>query len=301
MADLVNELSWSLSRSRRFDECRRAYWLQHYGSWGGWQARGDKRARASYVAKNLTGRHAWAGQAVHDAAKDAVLRYGLGDDPMPEELTARALARMRMEFRVSEAGEWRKKPKKVVGLVEHAFGTAADVDWEEIRELVARCIRSMLGSAALSRCLLAGASAVRSVDARSSFTEHGVQVWAAPDLAFTRDDGVLELVDWKTGQPKDGDREQLVVYGAYAEAVWGVPPSQVEGVVVYLNTDHEAEELPVRFSAAAVQAWRDRLGIELEEMRALHEGHEDRATHEARFERTTDASSCRWCNFREVC
>ena len=37
MADLANEFSWSRSRDATFHECRRRYFYQYYGAWGGWE------------------------------------------------------------------------------------------------------------------------------------------------------------------------------------------------------------------------------------------------------------------------
>ena len=53
VADLTNDFSWSRSRDNVFQECRRRYYLHYYGSWGGWQAEGDPRARLLYVLKRL--------------------------------------------------------------------------------------------------------------------------------------------------------------------------------------------------------------------------------------------------------
>ena len=45
MTDLVNEFSWSRTRDNCFKECRRRYYFQYYGSWGGWDAEADPLAR----------------------------------------------------------------------------------------------------------------------------------------------------------------------------------------------------------------------------------------------------------------
>ena len=67
MADLQNEFSWSKSRHEKFQECRRAYYLAYYGSWGGWQAAHGSTVREIYVLKKLSSRWQWAGSLVHDA------------------------------------------------------------------------------------------------------------------------------------------------------------------------------------------------------------------------------------------
>ena len=52
MGTLVNELSWSVSRNSLFSECRRAYYYNYYGSWGGWEANTSATTRKFYILKS---------------------------------------------------------------------------------------------------------------------------------------------------------------------------------------------------------------------------------------------------------
>jgi len=45
VADLVNEFSWSRTRDNVFQECRRRYYYQYYGAWGGWDVNSDPLVR----------------------------------------------------------------------------------------------------------------------------------------------------------------------------------------------------------------------------------------------------------------
>ena len=36
MGDIRNAFSWSFTRHRTFQDCRRAYYLNYYGYWNGW-------------------------------------------------------------------------------------------------------------------------------------------------------------------------------------------------------------------------------------------------------------------------
>ena len=67
MAELANDFSWSKSRNGVFDECKRRYFYQYYGSWGGWDATAPAEVRRLYVLKQLASRQMWAGRLVHDA------------------------------------------------------------------------------------------------------------------------------------------------------------------------------------------------------------------------------------------
>ena len=57
MADFKNEFSWSYSRDNLFQECKREYYYNYYGSWGGWEKnKADEITRTLYVLKNLQNR-----------------------------------------------------------------------------------------------------------------------------------------------------------------------------------------------------------------------------------------------------
>jgi hypothetical protein len=45
MGEIRCELSWSPSRAKTFESCRRQYFYQYYGSWRGWEAKASEAAR----------------------------------------------------------------------------------------------------------------------------------------------------------------------------------------------------------------------------------------------------------------
>src|SRR3989337_885626 len=50
VADLVNEFSWSRTRDNAFKECRRRYYYQYNGAWGGWEEIGRAHGTPVTVA-----------------------------------------------------------------------------------------------------------------------------------------------------------------------------------------------------------------------------------------------------------
>ena len=49
MVELANEFSWSRSRDATFQDCRRKYFYQYYGAWGGWDPGAPTDVRRLYV------------------------------------------------------------------------------------------------------------------------------------------------------------------------------------------------------------------------------------------------------------
>ena len=56
MPDVDNAFSWSRSRDGAFQECRRRYFYQYYGAWGGWDPTAPEETRRLYVLKQLSSR-----------------------------------------------------------------------------------------------------------------------------------------------------------------------------------------------------------------------------------------------------
>ena len=88
MAELVNDFSWSRTRDNVFQECRRRYYYQYYGAWGGWDADADPLIRRLYILKQLATRQMWAGRLVHEAVERSLLAlrdgHGLSESSLIE-------------------------------------------------------------------------------------------------------------------------------------------------------------------------------------------------------------------------
>src|SRR5262245_39407157 len=114
MAKLENEFSWSKSRDGVFLECPRRYWFQYYGSWGGWEIGADPRTREIYVLKQVKSRQMWAGERVHAAIERSLKMMRASSRPLAvnvDEIVAITLDEMRLDFKSSREGFYRRRPK----------------------------------------------------------------------------------------------------------------------------------------------------------------------------------------------
>ena len=98
MAELANDFSWSKSRNGVFDECKRRYFYQYYGSWGGWDATAPAEVRRLYVLKQLASRQMWAGRVVHDAIEMALFAIRDGRGVPVDGFVGDVIDRMRTEW-----------------------------------------------------------------------------------------------------------------------------------------------------------------------------------------------------------
>jgi hypothetical protein len=299
--DLINEFSWSRSRDGCFQECRRRYYYQYYGAWGGWAADAPPAVRRLYVLKQLSSRQQWAGRVVHDAIELAL--HGLRDGhALPAEaLVADVIERMRGEWRSSRAGRYREQPK-TCALFEHEYAVALKREaWLAVSQNVALCLRNFFRLPLLAEIRRTPPEHWSIEHWSKVFEFEGTPVWAAPDFGYWTDEGRLGLVDWKTGGGNgagEGASFQLGCYALYAREVLGVAPEKVDLYEVNLRTPRVSRH---DWDAGRLDAVKDQLRLSVRAMKAYLA---DPATNTARmddFERTEDLRICRGCNFRAVC
>ncbi len=307
------EFSWSASRARTFDYCRRQYWFQYYGHWNGWGERAPERTRTIYRLKQLQSLATWAGSSVHRGV--ATL---LASDRPVADVIDEIHQRMRREYLNSVRREFQKPGRaKSFGLDVHEYGE------EVARERFARMWASVEGclqtfpdlpyQAAYRAARAAGGFAYvedpdeRDFDAkRFRWDEIGdFPIYAIPDMAYQRADNTVEILDWKTGReptnrPKDEPTLQLVLYARSLKTRYPQLPGihDFEVAEVYLPSgkrygtrlDERHMERVTRSVVESVDAMRDLLDDAVRNV----------ATEE-RFDLMEDRRGCRWCVFRALC
>jgi hypothetical protein len=302
MADLVNELVWSFSRARAFDSCRRAYWFNYYGSWGGWASDAPAETRDTYVQKKLTTRAAWIGTVVHGVAERALELARSGGSVGGAVAAARsARAQAERDIAGSESGAWLQRPARRVGFAEHYYREAISPErWPEALDEIERQVGVLWGHRIFRR-LLTVAPRIRQVEDLQRFVVGDAPVWVVLDVLVEDGQGGMTIVDWKTGASHDDGEiaSQLGVYGLYATQELGVALDRVTAMHVNLRHDTETRHA---IGAEQIAAARGQIGTSMAEMRAVLV---DVPGNVARFEDFAPLAegdeACRRCNFRGVC
>jgi len=301
--ELINHFSWSNSRARLFSSCLRAYWWRYYAHWGGWSRDAQEEARIAYRLGKMDGLASWAGKLVHDLIQEAIEDIRDRGRPVDgERLRAKAKARLRAGWEESRHGAWIDRPKWKINLREHYFGDDEALSRDRTDAIAQRVYSSLEGFVAgpypdlLARV---DASGFRNIEQLASLTIDGQTVFVKPDLAFEHpDDGVLWLVDWKTGRSREEDLLQVATYALFARQTWGVAPANVKGVLVYLGTGEE-QSVPVGSDdlTRAEDAIRESMSHMLQ---LLEDPDQNRGTIDD-FPPTDDLTRCDTCNFRQLC
>ena len=258
-----------------------------------------------YKLKKLTNRYAWAGNMVHEAIRDSLLRWLLARPVDMETLMERTHHRMRQEFASSRDGLYHKQAKPLFwGLVEHENQVeVAAEEWRSMWQTVAAALRHFMESAWPGTFQKLGSERILEADSKdfesSFFVLDGIRVFAMPDVAFVDEDGGVRIVDWKTGNPNEANVEQVVGYALFVEARHGFPALGTRVSLVYLS--QKLEETFV-VDEAAIQKFKAFFKASTEAMQAkLCDVSGNTALDEIHFLKTDVPGRCVLCPFFKVC
>jgi hypothetical protein len=302
---LVNRFSWSLSRRKTFERCKRAYWFSYYGHWGGWEAGANPRTRKIWRLKQLTTRAMWVGSVVHEEIARVLHQLWRGQPVLdPEEIVEQTIHKMRSHYRDSMENNFLHDPKRHTRFLEHEYRVETPRErWKESADRAKRALRNFFASEIYAQLSALDEAEWLEVEDSNQppplLDVDGFPVYVRVDLAF-RDEGRVTIVDWKTGKGAEPDgRDQLAGYALYAQEQWDVPAAMVRAreINVVLNRD-KVHELDGGF----LDEFRVRLARSVADMHAfLEDIPSNRAAPEDEFPYCVAERECRFCFFVGVC
>lgn len=316
--------SWSITRQRMLDTCPRQYYYRYYLSHNGWLDDIPERARLAYRLSKLTSLDAILGQQMDERAREVEACVRTGQAPPSaadlEEKTRLALRAAWKSSRDSRAS-FERSPKRTV-MLRSFYLEGEPPDQQEIdrvNEKIVTCTANLLTVPdwqTISACAQEGCVLIPDF---AAFLLDGVIVFAAADLAYVAD-GVLHVIDWKSGRPGDTDPTQVLLsaYCAGLDAPAGTNTATVLGTLTGLNRDlpegawsrirpvlhylfsGDSVEPPV--PADLVQFARDTVSPGIKAMRdLLRDPWENAPLPEAEFARRESGLCSRHCNFSLLC
>jgi len=288
-----------------FHACKRRYYLQYYLAWKGWDRSASDERKRAYMLKKMTSMPMLAGDALHRALEEWFQSRESGREFTREEVEEAGLAILRRGYKDSRDGKWRSSGK-LVHLSEHhyeeekideASGAAAEYGKRYV-ERIKKAVASFFDSEGLAEVRAVEPKDYLAFEAMDTFTLFDTKIFAVPDLAYRRGEEVV-IYHWKTGKPREADRDQLAIYTIYAREKWGAAPEQVETVDAYLATDELETARHTTADMVPVEEW---IESSITEMREVH-FNADESTGDAEAFPKVDESSreCSMCNFRELC
>jgi hypothetical protein len=303
MADISNDFSWSKSRHEKFAECRRAYFYQYYASWGGWEASPGSETRQLYVLKKLSSRWQWAGSVVHESIRQMLSRARATGQFLPiDDMLKRTREKARAQWAYSRGKSYWNEFARIVGLTEHEYGDPVpSEEWKRLYEdVVDGSLRAFYASETFAKIQGQPQHRWMTIDELDSWDFEGTKIWVAIDFAYRDQEGLIHILDWKTGQQRKVDHTQVAIYALYAREKWGVHLDNVMGGLVYLTGSGEA--VSVKADEATLETCKDEMRASIGAMKTLLE---DPAANRARslemFPQHPDPKACARCPFRRPC
>lgn len=123
--------------------------------------------------------------------------------------------------------------------------------------------------------------------------------YAVPDLLFTNALGQWIIVDWKTGEEVEENRDQVALYALYVSSKHGVGPEEIVARLEYLSlkTTREFVFSPpelLAVEASARESMAQMKGLLADISRNIPKPKQEFALAEA-------TNLCFWCNYYELC
>lgn len=304
MATLTNDFSWSASRDALFEECRRKYYYNYYGSWGGWEKlRADNVTRTLYVLKNLQSIPMWKGKTVHSEIARILKELVTTNELISLEYSlTRVTNLMRQEFKFSRAGlYWDTFDSlgKVNYFFEHEYGLdISDERWKKNHQEVITCIKNFYKSDILEKVIKLGYDDVLSIDriAPIPFSFNEEKIYVNLDLAYKLDDEI-EIVDWKTGSG-ESNKLQFMIYTIYANEILGAPADKISLIEYNLIGN---EKTIHRFSHEELSEAKNYINSSINSMKSYLSDPIKNEAIMTDFPRTDDEWRCNSCNFKKIC
>jgi hypothetical protein len=307
---IKHELSWSSSRASCFRTCRRQYYYSYYLPWGGWGRGAPPERRRAWLLKKMRRMPMEAGDIVHLAIQRWFEGRAAGQAMGEAEAVAWSVGELRRRYKESRDGAWKARPGKRCRLAEHHYaeprineGTgAAGTYGRRYVERIERSLATFFRSADLADVRAVEPSDYLACEEFSTFELFGEKIHAVPDIAYRNGAGGVEIVDWKTGEPRDSHRFQLAVYTFYAQDRWQADPTDVRCRAAYLERDVVTEH---RFTQDDLDEAHAAIGASIDRMRQLHFDADAGTGDPSAFPKLAadDAglAECGRCNFRELC
>jgi len=296
--ELKCELSWSASRAREFQRCRREYWYARYATWGWWKEGPEGEKRRLAILKNLTSLPAFTGDCVHRAIARWFELREAGSRLDAEALFLEARELFRRGWRESRGEYWRGRPSRTIHLEEHHYGPEPDADrTEKARLALETCTRNFLTMPELEPVRASEPGDWLAVEAMDSYLFLGAKVYAVPDFA-ARQGEEIHIWDWKTGRPREADSFQLHTYALYACERWAADPEAIVLHAVYLGAG-QVHTMPVDIERLSTV--QDRMSESVRAMLELHYDPDQDPVVEENWPTSGAPAACPRCRFREVC
>lgn len=299
------DFSWSASRHGLFEDCRRAYFFHYYLSLGRALGANPARKRLAWRLRQLTSLPLWIGSRVHDTVEALLKTAVQGTPPDTEQAVVGMVTRMRSDFLESRQGLQLSaaNPKEVTRFFEHEYERPVeDAQWQNRVEEAKAMVRAFAAGPylELARSLASRPRDLLSIENLDTWNFESVPVYARIDFAFRDEEGLVHILDWKTGRQERGENPlQMMGYAAMAAQRWNTPEDRLRVREIYLRLG--PLERPCSITAETMDQARTTIRASIRRMVDCLADREGNRASEEDFPLTEAPHVCEGCFFRRIC
>lgn len=225
---------WSVSSDKHWQTCRRAFYYRYVAAW---QSSTEPSVRNKlYQMKGLTPLAALQGRLVHDSVENLIQQHRLGR-PLKAGPAQEQYAQLVDRFKQT-ARETIAEAYNGLAVQEKYF----DLILEDGRKQITNFVNIVWPNLADLEYLMH--------EEFENFVVEGIKVNVKVDYVTKSPDGKVVVTDWKTGEERQRDENelQLAVYGMWASSKYDVPLNRVMLELAYLRT---GDSYPVKLDEEA--------------------------------------------------
>ena len=283
----TSELGWSVSRYDVFQSCKRKYYHQYY-------AKHDEPALRdrALLLKSMTTVPLEIGNIAHDVMESILHRLIKSSQPVDID---------RLEKFVHQKAQEYVTSKK---FLEVHYKEQEQIAWEPIAERAFGSIKNIVTSDRFAWILeLPQSSKDQWMIEPAGFGEtriEGMKAYCKVDFMLPHEETIY-IMDWKTGKPDpEKHRKQLIGYSLFAKYHFDGRFAQIVPMVCYVKEGYE--EVQPEITDADISAFVETVRSETAEMKSYNlDEMKNTPKMKASFAMTDNISSCRFCEYRELC
>jgi len=296
--EITNDFTWSFSRHRMFNSCKRKYYYQYYGSWGGWENSAEETTKKLYMLKNITTLPMLAGDVVHKMISIVLESWKKRYEISVEKAENQIINNFRRAWRESKNCEWEKSPKWKTNLFEHYYEENPSKDrLLEIKDTLVESIHGFYLSESFDFIKTLSTQEWLSKEKMDTFDFHATKIWCVVDFAVRHTERVY-IYDWKTGKKTPEDEVQLSIYALYAREKWDVDLKDLRLIDVYLKHHLSPKIKPNR---TIVTKTENMINDSIFNMKELLDDEFENKASIGKFPMVDNNWVCSYCKYKEVC
>ena len=295
---MQNEFSWSSSRARSFSICKRKYYFQYYGHWGGWLSKSDDLTKKIYLLKKMTSIPQLIGSIIHFQIENILKELKKGSIVSRDKVLKESLNSFKRSWNESKEKKWKQSPKDFTNLFEHYYSVGQSrEDLLKVKDKIETCISGFFDSDSYKFIKQVSNSDILSIEQLSSFDFENTKVYVNLDFAL-KHDGKIYIYDWKTGQKVQEDERQLSVYAMYANQRWDKNYDLIRIFDVYIYSNLPVK---VKLNIKSIHDTKKYLRKSIKEMKSSLVDDEKNIASIDNFPMIENINICNRCQYKSLC